>query len=62
MVHFIVTFVHTNWLQKEIEIYLHGNLITQQKNSSDYYRVNGTQTNWFELTVSTQKSVSKNIH
>ena len=24
MVHFLVTFVHTNWLQKDLELYLHG--------------------------------------
>ena len=24
MVHFLGTFVHTNWLQKDLELYLHG--------------------------------------
>ena len=24
MVHFLVTFVHTNWLQKDLELFLHG--------------------------------------
>ena len=73
MVHFLVTFVHTNWLQKDLELFLHGKcrywpplkltapFITRKKNSSDH-RVYGTQNDRLELTVSTQKSVLKNMH
>ena len=73
MVHFLVTFVHTNGLQKDLELFLHGKcwywpplkltapFITQKKNSSDY-RVHGIQNDRLELTVSTQKSVLKNMH
>ena len=38
-----------------------GPLYKSEKNSSDY-RVHGTQNDWLELTVSTQKSVLKSMH
>ena len=73
MVHFLVTFVHTNWLQEDLELYLHGKcrywpplkltapFRTKKKKSSDY-RVHGIQNDRLELTVSTQKTVLKNMH
>ena len=70
---FLVTFDHMNTLQKELNCFvvgksrtwppliLKGPFITQTKIYS-VYRVHGTQNDRLELTVSTQKSVLKNMH
>ena len=70
---FLVTFYHMNTLQKELNCFVVGKsrtwpllilkapFITQKKIHS-VYRVHGTQNDRLELTVSTQKSVLKNMN
>ena len=62
MVHF---FYHTNWLQKELLLFLHAGtgplldwqpFLTQKKSS-----VYNVQNNYIDLRVSTQKSVLKDL-
>ena len=70
--HFLVTFDHTIRGKKELELYLAGKcwswtlliltgpFISRKKNCSDY-RLHGTQNDRLILTVSTHKSVLKNM-
>ena len=70
---FLVTFGHMNTLQKELNHFMVGKsrtwhplkviapFITRKKIRS-VYKVYGTQNDRLELTVSTQKSVLKNMH
>ena len=71
-IHFLVTFDHTIRGKKEFELYLAGKcwswtllimtgpFISRKKNCSDY-RLHGTQNDRLILTVSTHKSVLKNM-
>ena len=70
---FLVTFGHMNTLQKEFNCFVVGKSLTwpplkliapfiTRKKICSVYKVYGTQNDRLELTVSTQKSVLKNMH
>ena len=71
---FLVTFGHMNTLQKELNHFVVGKsrtwpplkviapFNTRKKKIRSVYKVYGTQNDRLELTVSTQKSVLKNMH